>query len=428
MSNKNNIVFTFEYDKETNKIIQKQKTFLIHEDKQEASALKAEVSSLKSSLSQARIEQRLAANEIIQEDKRIRNLLITKEETQIKSERKDETSFAAFIRKRTRRILPFSEESSSHKRNDQEETTINNLVDLDSSSDRAAIRFIKNLRKSRIKSEKEEYKNRIRLAETAEEKTQLRNELKDKIKHGVHPNEEGYIIELNNVNKYYFTSGRYERILKDIDLKIPTGKFVIILGPSGTGKTTLLNIVSGLDFVNSGDVVVADTNLFYLDDNKRIKFRADNLSFVFQSYNLISTLTVEENIKIGENLRASDADEIPIKDILEQLGLSEQAKKYPYQLSGGQQQRVSIARALAKNPRILFADEPTGALDEERGRETLKLLMDINQKYKTTLIVVTHNPNLEAISDIVIKVKDGRIDKYIENKNKVTDVTQIKWG
>ncbi len=427
MSNNKNIVFIFEYDKENNRIIQKQKKF-VSKDEQiiKSNPIKVSPKVKTTTLDKAKIEQRLSASEIIEENIKQRGFLIN--DYEIKGATKEEKTLAAFIR-RTRKIFPFSEETiTSHKKNEKEETTINNLVDLDSSSDRAAIKFIKNLRKSRIKSEKEEHKNKIRLAETSEEKTQLREELKQKIKHGVHSNEDGYIIELNNVNKYYFTSGRYERILKDIDLKIPSGKFFIILGPSGTGKTTLLNIISGLDFVNSGDVVVANTNLFYLDDNKRIKFRADNLSFVFQSYNLIATLTVEENIKIGENLRADDAAEIPIKDILEQLGLSEQAKKYPYQLSGGQQQRVSIARALAKNPRILFADEPTGALDEERGRETLKLLLDINQKYKTTLVVVTHNPNLEAISDIVIKVKDGRIDKYIENENKITDVTQIKWG
>ncbi len=422
MSNKKNIVFTFEYDKQKNQIIQKQKKFVSSHD--ETIKLDTTKVSPKVALSKEKAKQRLFANAIIESNIKSRELLTQQDDAKDEKEEKPLTSFI----KRTRKMFPFAEETTSHKKNDREETTINNLVDLDSSSDRAAIKFIKNLRKSRIKSEKEEYKNKIRLAETSEEKSKLREELKNKIKNGDHPNSDGYIIELNNVNKYYFTSGRYERILKDIDLKIPSGKFVIILGPSGTGKTTLLNIISGLDFVNSGDVVVANTNLFYLDDNKRIKFRADNLSFVFQSYNLISTLTVEENIKIGENLRASDADEIPIKDILEQLGLSEQAKKYPYQLSGGQQQRVSIARALAKNPRILFADEPTGALDEERGRETLKLLLDINQKYKTTLVVVTHNPNLEAISDIVIKVKDGRIDKYIENENKITDVTQIKWG
>ncbi len=303
----------------------------------------------------------------------------------------------------------------------------NNLFDIDSSNNKGSVKYIKNYRKNRIKFEKNEQKLKIKNTVDAKEKQKLKKEFKDKFVLGKEKNTDDNIIELENVNKYYFTSGRYERILKGINLKIPRGKFVLILGHSGSGKTTLLNVISGLDSAEDGNIIVENHNLFYLNDNRRIKFRADYLSFVFQQYNLISTLTIIENIKIGSNLRRKDAEEILIPEILENLGLTEQANKYPYQLSGGQQQRVSIARALAKNPKILFADEPTGALDEERGRETIKLLLDINKKYNTTLIVVTHNPNLAIVADIILKVKDGRIDEYIVNENKVDDVTKIKW-
>ncbi len=317
----------------------------------------------------------------------------------------------------------FAEEEAEFKYRTAEEYEA-----ADFSSDRAAIKHIKNIRKKRISIEKKMFKQRIKNELNHDLIKDLKISYKNKFKYGLESNTNDNIIEIRNLNKYYVNSKRFEKVLKDINLEIPRGKFILILGPSGSGKTTLLNTISGLDTFNSGDLISADRNLFYLNDNKRIEFRANNLSFIFQSYNLISTLTVEENIKIGENLRRKDADEIPLKEILINLGLEEQAKKYPFQLSGGQQQRVSIARALAKNPSILFADEPTGALDEERGKETMKLLMNINEKYKTTLIIVTHNPNFEDIADIIIRVKDGQISEYKINKNPTKDINEIKWG
>ncbi len=313
---------------------------------------------------------------------------------------------------------------------DQEfkERTPEEYESVDFSSDRRAVKYVKSLRKNRIKFEKNEFKTKIKNETDSFKKKKIKEEYKNKIIEGNEENTNGNIIEVRNLNKYYFSSRRFEKALKDINLEIPKGKFILILGPSGSGKTTLLNTISGLDSFDSGDLIAAGKNLFYLDDNKRIDFRANHLSFIFQSYNLISTLTVEENIKIGENLRRKDSEEIPIPEILENLGLTEQANKYPFQLSGGQQQRVSIARALAKNPSILFADEPTGALDEERGKETIKLLIDINKKYGTTLIIVTHNPNFEQIADVIIKVKDGRINKYEVNENPIIDIDKIKWG
>ena len=308
------------------------------------------------------------------------------------------------------------------------EPNAKDYLEADSSTDGGAVRFVKKIRKNRIKMEKIELKNKIKNSNSEEEKVILKEQYKFKFSRGLENNTDDNIIELRDVNKYYFTSKRFEKVIRNFDLKIPKGKFVLILGPSGSGKTTLLNVISGLDNIDSGDLIVANHNLFYLSDNKRIKFRADNLSFIFQSYNLISTLTVEENIKIGENLRSENSEPILIKDIINNLGLETQASKYPYQLSGGQQQRVSIARALAKNPEILFADEPTGALDEERGKETIKLLMDINKKYNTTLIIVTHNPNFEVVADIVIKVKDGKLDEYKVNNSPSKNVDDIKWG
>ncbi len=316
----------------------------------------------------------------------------------------------------------------SNQDTDFHDRTPEEYESVDFSSDKQAIKYIKNLRKNRINSEKKQYKNLIKHETDPVKKKKIQNEYKSKIIEGNEENTNGNIIEVRNLNKYYFTTKRFEKALKDINLEIPKGKFILILGPSGSGKTTLLNTISGLDSFDSGDLIAAGKNLFYLDDNKRIDFRANHLSFIFQSYNLISTLTVEENIKIGENLRRSESEEIPIKEILENLGLSDQATKYPYQLSGGQQQRVSIARALAKNPSILFADEPTGALDEERGKETIKLLIEINKKYGTTLVIVTHNPNFEQIADVIIKVKDGRINKYEVNQNPITDIDKIRWG
>ncbi len=237
------------------------------------------------------------------------------------------------------------------------------------------------------------------------EKKKIRKlERNEKFKYGFQHNTNNNIIELNKVNKYYITQSKYEHILKDIDLDIKKGTINIILGTSGSGKSTLLNIISGLIDVNSGDVVVANTNLLYLNETRKTKFRAKNVSFVFQSYNLIPTLTVKENINVGYNLRDKDNEGISVDEIIRILDLVEQKDKYPYQLSGGQNQRISIGRALAKNPKILFADEPTGALDEEKGKEALQLLIDINKKFKTTIIMVTHNPNFVNVGHKIITI------------------------
>ena len=283
---------------------------------------------------------------------------------------------------------------------------------------RAEAKQIQDLTKNKIKSEKLLYKEKINFAKTSLEKKKLKEDYKNKFNKGLQKNKKKNIIDIKGLQKYYCNGINCEHILHNISLSIEKGKVIVILGASGSGKSTLLNIISGLTPPTDGDVVVAGKNMFYLSESKRTKFREENLSFVFQSYNLIPSLTVIENIKVGENLRSKNAKKIPIDEILETLGLNKQAKKYPYQLSGGQNQRVSIGRALAKNPRLLFADEPTGALDEERGKEALQLLLDINEKYGTTLVMVTHNPNFVKVSDITLHIKNGQIDKIIETKNK----------
>ena len=194
------------------------------------------------------------------------------------------------------------------------------------------------------------------------------------------------LYKLENVFKTYKKSNNLNHALKNINLSINKGEIVVILGPSGSGKSTMLNILSGIDSPTEGKVFYEDKRIDNLSSNLLTTYRKNNLGFIFQSYNLISNLTVKENIEMGGHLSSNPLD---IKDIVDVVGLSSHINKYPYQLSGGQMQRVAIARAIVKNPNVLFCDEPTGALDEETGKNVLKLLQDINKEYKTTMIIVT---------------------------------------
>ncbi|WP_434414739.1 ABC transporter ATP-binding protein [symbiont of Argiope bruennichi] len=236
-----------------------------------------------------------------------------------------------------------------------------------------------------------------------------------------------YCIELNNVGKSYYMGYVCNKILDNFSLKIEKNKIISILGPSGSGKTTLLNIMSGLDTADSGDVFVDGYNLTLLKDNDLTKFRRRKIGFVFQQYNLLPHLTAKENAEVGENLADKKSKIYSLTEIFKTIDMLEHIDKYPYQLSGGQQQRVSIARALAKNPVILFCDEPTGALDEKTGRKVLEVLISINQKLKTTIIIVTHNPNIAELSDYVIKVGNGKIVDQYENLNKKSP-QDISWS
>ena len=241
------------------------------------------------------------------------------------------------------------------------------------------------------------------------------------------PLSEGNIIELKDVVKYYSNGYIVTQILKGVNLEIRRGDFVIILGPSGSGKTTLMNIISGLDRASDGVTNVNGTDLINLKDNELTKFRKENVGYVFQQYGLLPNLTVRENVEIGANLQADKSKRLDVFEILEAVGMLEHKDKFPHQLSGGQQQRVSIARAFAKNPTILFGDEPTGAIDEEMSKMVLKQFVDINKKYQTTVIIVTHNPIFEELGTLVVRIKDGNISSLIRNENP-KDVDDLPWG
>ncbi len=232
------------------------------------------------------------------------------------------------------------------------------------------------------------------------------------------------LYKLENVFKTYKNSNNLNHALKNINLSINKGEIVVILGPSGSGKSTMLNILSGIDSPTEGKVFYEDKRIDNLSSNLLTTYRKNNLGFIFQSYNLISNLTVKENIEMGGHLSSNPLD---IKDIVDVVGLSSHINKYPYQLSGGQMQRVAIARAIVKNPNVLFCDEPTGALDEETGKNVLKLLQDINKEYKTTMIIVTHNPSIAYMADTVIRMNSGEILEISKNKKKL-NALDLRWA
>ena len=191
------------------------------------------------------------------------------------------------------------------------------------------------------------------------------------------------------------------------------------------GKTTLLNVLSGLDKPTKGDIIYKEKdNIAKYSERKITKFRKEHLGFIFQTYNLLEHLNVRENVIVGRKLGKSKVD---IDEIIDIVGLTRHKKKYMHEISGGEQQRVSIARAIAKRPDIMFADEPTGALDEKTGKKVLKTLVDINEKYNTTMIIVTHNPGIAELADRVIHVNSGKIDKLIINDEKKKP-QDISWG
>ena len=217
-------------------------------------------------------------------------------------------------------------------------------------------------------------------------------------------------IKLNNVKKTYIIGEKNFNALDGISFEISRGEFVVILGPSGAGKSTLLNILGGMDDVASGSVVVDGENIENYNKNELAEYRAENVGFIFQFYNILPTLTVRENVDIVRDIVKNPKSTM---EILKGVGLEKHKDKFPNQLSGGEQQRVSIARAIAKNPKILLGDEPTGALDSKTGVEVLKLLKkqcDANNG-ANTVIIVTHNASIAEIADRVIRLKNGKIEK-----------------
>ena len=232
------------------------------------------------------------------------------------------------------------------------------------------------------------------------------------------------IIKLDKVVKKYKLGNEITYALDNVSLEVNEGEIIVILGPSGSGKTTLLNCMSGLEKVNSGSITVNDKNITKYSDRRLTKFRKKNIGFIFQTYNLLENLNVYENVLVGANLGKRKID---IMEVLDTVNLKRHKDKYMYQLSGGEQQRVSIARAIAKNSKIMFCDEPTGALDEKTGKKVLQALVDVNKKYNTTMIIITHNPGISYIGDRIIKMNSGKIISNEVNTKK-TDPKDIPWG
>ena len=233
------------------------------------------------------------------------------------------------------------------------------------------------------------------------------------------------ILKLNNVYKTYYLGKIPNNALDGVSLDIYEGEILVILGPSGSGKTTLLNVLSGLDIPTSGEIIYNEKEkISKYSSRKLTKFRKKHLGFIFKTYNLLEHLNVKENVMVGRKLGKNKID---INEIIDVVGLTKHKKKYMHELSGGEQQRVSIARAIAKNPEIMFADEPTGALDEKTGKKVLRTLVDVNKKYNTTMIIVTHNPGIAELADRVIHVNSGKIDSLIVNKDK-KNPEDISWG
>lgn len=211
--------------------------------------------------------------------------------------------------------------------------------------------------------------------------------------------------------------------LRCASLDIYEGEFLMIVGPSGSGKSTLLNIIGGMDRPTSGSMKVLDQDLTRASDYQLTLFRRNEVGFVFQFYNLVPTLTALENIQVATEIVPNP---LPGLDALEMVGLREKAHHFPSQLSGGQQQRVSIARALAKNPRLLLCDEPTGALDSESSKQVLALLSELNKKLNKTIVIITHNPALMGIANRVATIRDGVIASLVVNEHTKT-VGEIEW-
>lgn len=229
-------------------------------------------------------------------------------------------------------------------------------------------------------------------------------------------------IELKNVKKTYIVGEQKYNALDGIDISIDQGEFVVILGPSGAGKSTLLNILGGMDKVTSGTIKIGENNIEKYNDKQLTKYRATDVGFIFQFYNIMPTLTVEENINLIKDLTNTTKDS---KEVLKSVGLLKHKDKFPSELSGGEQQRVSIARVIMKNPKVLLCDEPTGALDSKTGVEVLKLLRQ-QSDFDTTVIVVTHNSLIADIADRVIRIKNGKVESNEINKHP-KNIDEVKW-
>lgn len=230
-------------------------------------------------------------------------------------------------------------------------------------------------------------------------------------------------VEFKNVRKSYDMGEVVINAVDDVSFTIDEGEFVIVLGASGAGKTTILNLLGGMDEVTDGQIFVDGNEISKYNKKMLTKFRREDIGFVFQFYNLIQNLNAVENVELAVEICK---DPIDPREVLESVGLGDRMNNFPSQLSGGEQQRVSIARAIAKNPKLLLCDEPTGALDYKSSKEVLRLIEKLNKKYGTTIIIVTHNTAISRMANIILKIKDGKIDKLTHNKI-VERVDNIEW-
>ena len=230
-------------------------------------------------------------------------------------------------------------------------------------------------------------------------------------------------LEINQIRKSFGEGDNRVEVLKGIDLAIEKGEFCVLLGASGSGKSTLLNIIGGIDSADSGDICIKGARLADMSEKRLTLYRRNHLGYIFQMYNLIPNLTVQENIEVGAYLSNHPLD---VQELLHTLGLQEHRNKLPNQLSGGQQQRTAIGRAVVKNPDILLCDEPTGALDYHTSKEILKLIETVNRKYGNTIIMVTHNDAIKDMADRVVRLRDGTIMKNYANEHRVP-AEKLEW-
>ena len=231
------------------------------------------------------------------------------------------------------------------------------------------------------------------------------------------------MLKIESISKYYKMGEVTVKALEDVSFEVKKGEFIVILGPSGSGKSTLLNILGGMDTPSSGNVYFNNELMTNMSNKELTMYRRKKIGFVFQFYNLMSTLTARENVELAAEICDNS---INIDDVIESVGLSDRIDHFPSQMSGGEQQRVAIARAVAKNPMMLLCDEPTGALDFETGISILKVLKSVNVKYNNTVIVITHNSPIAQIADKVIKMRSGRITDIIINDDPLP-AERIEW-
>ena len=230
------------------------------------------------------------------------------------------------------------------------------------------------------------------------------------------------MIKAREINKFYGSGESRFQVLKNISLTIEDGDFVVILGASGSGKSTLLNVLSGLERAESGQIFYDDTDITVLTDKELTAFRRKKIGFIFQQYYLLQNMNVGKNVKMGADL-AVNSD---YKAILKEVGLENKLHKFPSELSGGEQQRVSVARALAKRPEVLFLDEPTGALDEDTGRQVLQYISELQKEYGFTIIMVTHNLNIAEMAKTVIRMNNGKVSEVYTTQTQKT-AYEIGW-